>query len=102
MSEVTVHLTRAYRYAEGSEAGGRRIPSVPVTACGDGGEQVSVCPDGDGEDRISCEACLAWLAQGDNRLHLLDADEWIRRNAGRADIRYIDIEVTADGDDQES
>lgn len=92
---MTTHLTRAYRLAGLGEAG-ERIPSVPLAACdATDGSQADIYPDGDGEDRIDCPACLEWLADGDNRLLILDVTGWIRRRIARgdADICYIDIPV---------
>jgi hypothetical protein len=92
---MTVHLTRAYRRrGPGEEPAGSRFPSVPVAACSSpDGEQADIYPDGDGEDRIDCPDCLAWLAEGDNRLLILDVNEWIRRRvaAGGDDVYYIDV-----------
>lgn len=91
---MTVHLTHTYRWDKAARVPGDRASGfVPIPACraGDGEEQVSIYPAGEGEDRIDCPACLQWLARGDNRLLILDTDEWIRRHAGDADIRCIDI-----------
>lgn len=97
-----MHLTRAYRYMPRKDRGARRPGESwhdyydraiisPLTACGQPGQQISIYPDGAGEDQVTCPACLEWLAGGDNRLMLLDMDEWIRRHAG--DVHYIDIPV---------
>jgi hypothetical protein len=89
---VTTHLTSFY---ERDPERTREDPFVPVAACRatDGG-QVSIYPDGDGEDRIDCLACLGWLNDGDNRLLILDVGEWITRHAADHSIRYTDIDVT--------
>jgi hypothetical protein len=92
-----VHLVTGYlrRDREGNAV------DIPLSACDqaetEGHRLVSIYPHGD-ESLITCTACLAWLAEEDNRLLLLDVGEWIRKHAAAGDrnLRYIDIPVPGD------
>jgi hypothetical protein len=100
-AQVTTHLTRVYRYRGRGGRPGRGLPSVPVAACGhDGGNQVSIYKHPDQEKLVDCPECLAWLAEGDNRLFVTPGgmEQWIRNHA--RDVHYID--VPAGGDDDET
>jgi hypothetical protein len=74
---------------------GRKVHQ-PLLACERpapaGDETIDLYIGGD-ESQITCADCRAWLADPDNRLLLLETDEWVRKHAaaGDRDLWYTDI-----------
>lgn len=111
METATAHVIEAYKRNPRWRPGeSRERWSQPIPACREEipqGDEIISLYDVRGnpealaaaEARITCGKCQAWLAVEDNRLLLLDTQEWLRKHMGLGDrdIRYIDISVSDDG-----
>lgn len=97
LRSVTTHLIMSYSYPGGwRRSGDATTPHPACRAASPQDGMVDIYPDGD-ESKIDCGGCLAWLNADDNRMMLLNVDQWIRKHAADADLRYISIPPPAGG-----
>lgn len=94
---MSVHLTYAYA-ARPSLRAPKKDRALAACTKQHEPEQVSIYGDPASEKLITCEKCLAWLAEGDNRLFVTEGgiEQWIANRIGDHNLRYIDIPA---GDD---